>query len=392
MKAYKYRIYPTKEQAKAVDETMEKCRLLYNELLALKKETYKKDGVDLSRKDLYKQVKGNREIYSQASQNVADRINKAYQNFFTRIKRGEKKKGFPRFKNYETYNSITLPQITNTKNIGKKTYFPKIGWLNTKYHRQITGVAKTLTVKKTKSEKYFVTICCKKTTDKPIKTTNKEVGIDLGLNNFVATSEGEFFEHPKPMKQLTETRKKLARRFSKTKKKSNNRNKTRVKLARVDEKIANTRNDFGWKLCQTLIKKYGTIYVEDLNIKGMQKNHYLAKAIADVSLGDFLQKLSYKAESARGQVVKVNPKNTSQKCSECGRIVKKELCIRTHKCPNCSLEIDRDLNAARNILIIGRIGQELPKLKPDGDEATTVGTSQWQALSTKQEASCESWR
>ena len=118
MKAYKYRIYPTKKQANEIDSQIEKSRLLYNKLLALKKDAYKNKGVSLSRKDLYRQVKGNKETHSQVSQNVADRIDKAYKNFFARIKKGERKKGFPRFKKYGTYNSITLPQITNLKNIG----------------------------------------------------------------------------------------------------------------------------------------------------------------------------------------------------------------------------------------------------------------------------------
>ncbi len=127
MKAYKYRIYPTKNQASKIDLQTEKCRQLYNKLLALKKDTYKHKRITLSRKDLYTQVKGNGETHSQVSQNVADRINKAYGNFFARVKRGEKEKGFPRFKKYGNYASITLPQITNPKKIGKKTYFPKIG-------------------------------------------------------------------------------------------------------------------------------------------------------------------------------------------------------------------------------------------------------------------------
>jgi len=193
------------------------------------------------------------------------------------------------------------------------------------------------------------------------------------------------------MKQLSNQRKKLARQFSKTKKRSNNRNKTRTKLARLDEQIANTRNDFGWKLCRKLIEKYGTIYIENLNVKGMVKNHHLAGAITDVSWGDFTNKLFFKAESAGGKVVKVNPKNTSQKCSECGEIVKKTLAVRTHKCPYCGLEIDRDINAARNILSIGKIGQELPKYKLVGDKATTDGISPKQALSMNQESPCNSW-
>ena len=376
MKAYKYRIYPTKEQATLIDETIEKCRILHNELLALKKDGYKKSGIGLSRKDLYRQVKGNKEMHSQVSQNVADKLDKSFRNFFRRVKQVVRKKGFPRFKKYGTYNSITLPQIINSEKIGKKTFFPKIGWLNTRYHREITGTPKTLTIKKAKSGKYFIVACCEGAIDTPIKTTDKEIGIDLGLNHFVTTSEGEFFDHPKPMKQLAEKRKKKAKRFSKTKKRGKNRNKARVRLARLDEKIANTRNDFGWKLCRILIEKYGAFFVEDLNIKRMQKNHHLAGAITDVSWNSFLEKLSYNAESAGGKVVKVNPKNTSQMCSSCSKIVKKTLAVRIHECSNCGLKIDRDINAARNILTLGKIGQGLPESTPVGDEAPTIGTRQ----------------
>jgi len=386
MKAYKYRTYPTKEQATAIDLQIEQCRQLYNELLSLKKEAYKKDKTSLTRFDLIKKTKGkNKEAYSQVSQNVADRINKAYRNFFARVKRGEKEKGFPRFKKYGKYASISLPQIVNQKKIGKKTHFPKIGWLNTKYHRPITGIPKTLTIKKAKSEKYFITISCANPTTERLKHGKREVGIDLGLNHFVTTSEGEFFDHPKPMKTITKKRKLLAKQFSKTKKKSNNRNKARIKLAKLDEKVSNIRNDFGWKLCRQLIEKYKTIYIENLNVKGMVKNHYLAGAITDVSWTDFTNKLSYKAESAGGKVVKVNPKNTSQKCSGCGKIAKKTLATRTHKCTNCGLKIDRDINASINILTIGKIGLEQPKYKPERDEATTDGISPKQALSMKQE-------
>lgn len=392
MKAYKYRIYPTKMQAMAIDKTIEACRQLYNELLAQKKDTYEKDGTKLSRKNLYSQVKGNKELHSQVSQNVADRVDKAYRNFFARVKRGERKKGFPRFKKYHrACGSITLPQITNQKKISKKTYFPKIGWLNVKYHRPITGTPKMLTIKKAQSGKYFATICCEDATNEPIKTTSKEIGIDLGLNHFAATSDGEFFEHPKPLKVLATKRKQLARQFGKTKKRSNNRTKASMKLARLDEKIANIRNDFGWKLCQMLIRKYGTIYAEDLNIKGMQKNHHLAGAITDVSWADFLQKLSYKAESAGGKVVKVNPRNTSQICSECGEIVEKNLDIRTHNCSYCHLEIDRDTNAARNILTIGKIGLEQPKSSLKEMKPLSLAKAIRQASSMKQEAPCGSW-
>ncbi len=384
MKTYKYRVYPTKKQASEIDLQIEKCRLLYNKLLALKKDAYKNKSVRLSRKDLYRRVKGNKEMYSQVSQNVADRIDKAYKNFFARIKRDERKKGFPRFKKYGTYNSITLPQITKPKNIGKKTRFPKIGWLNIKYHRVLQGTPKIMTIKKAKSGKYFVTIFCDNMPKEKITVGNGEVGIDFGLNHFITTSNSEFFDHPKPLGKMSEKRKVLAKKFSKTKKKSNNRNKARVKLAIMDEQIANTRNDFGWKLCRKLIEKYGTIYIENLNVKGMLKNHYLAREITDVSWSDFTSKLFFKAESAGGKIVKMNPKNTSQKCSGCGEIVRKTLTMRIHKCHHCSLEIDRDINAAQNILITG-IGLEQPKSTPVGDETSTDGISPKQVLPMKQE-------
>jgi putative transposase len=386
MKAYKYRAYPTKKQAIAIDKNIEQCRQLYNELLSLKKEAYEKNKKSLTRFDLIKKTKGkNKEAHSQVSQNVADRIDKAYKNFFARIKRGEKEKGFPRFKKYGVYSSITLPQITNSNKIGKKTYFPKIGWLNVKYHRPITGTPKTLTIKKAKSGKYFITASCDGATREKIKLGKDTIGIDLGLNHFVATSDGEFFDHPKPMKNISKKRKALARMFSKTKKRSNNRNKARIRLAKLDEKIADTRNDFGWKLCKTLIQKYKTVYIEDLNTRGMAQNHRLAGAITDVSWADFTNKLIYKAESAGGKVVKINPKNTSQMCSGCGAITKKTLATRTHNCPKCGLKTDRDTNAAQNILITG-IGLEQPKYKPEGDEANTDGASLKQASPMKQEA------
>jgi len=356
-KTYKYRMYPSKAQGKAIDETIEKCRQLYNELLALKKDAFKQKGVNLCRKDLYGQAKGIEGIHSQVAQNVADRIDKAFKNFFRRANQNGRKKGFPRFKKYGVYRSITFPQIIRPEHIGKKVRFSKIGWINTKYHREIEGTPKTMTIKKAKSGKYFLTVYCDNVSSELVRASDKEVGIDLGLNHFIATSDGGFFEHPKPLKKLSKKRKTLARCFSKTKKKGKNREKARTRLARMDEKIVNVRNDFGWKLSNLLIKKYEAIYVESLDVKGMQENHYLAGAISDVSWSDFLRKLSFKAESAGRQVLRVDPRNTSQVCSKCNEEVKKSLSVRIHKCPYCGLEMDRDVNAACNILKRATAGQ-----------------------------------
>ena len=178
MKAYKYRVYPSKAQAIEINEQIEFCRKIYNHLLALKKLAYKEFRADLNRKHLYSEIKGKTKTHSQVIQNTADRLDKGFKNFFRRVKAHEKEKGFPRFKKFGSYSSLTLPQITNQENINKKTYFPKIGWINTKYHRPITGTAKTLTIKKAKSNKYFDTVVCNNTEKTNKTTTNKEVGLD----------------------------------------------------------------------------------------------------------------------------------------------------------------------------------------------------------------------
>ncbi|MCD6230230.1 MAG: transposase [Candidatus Diapherotrites archaeon] len=401
MKAYRYRVYPSKAQATEIDKQIEFCRKTFNELLALKKLAHNQYNANLGRKHLYSEVKGTKETHSQVVQNVADRVDKGFRNFFRRVKENARKKGFPRYKKFGANRSITMPQVNNPENIGKKTFFPKVGWLNTKYHREITGNAKTLTIKKAKTGKYFATVVCANPTDNKKTTTDKEVGLDLGLNYFIATSDNEFVEHPKPLKYFAKKRKRLNRNFSKTMKQSKNRNKKRVKIAVVDERIINIRDDFAWKLSNDLVKRYGFICVEDLNIKNMVKNHCLAKSINDVSWGNFLEKLGYVAESAGGRVVKlqnpagfcniqkslvsesVNPRNTSQRCSNCGEIVKKSLAVRTHKC-NCGLVLDRDTNASLNIL---KLGQELSESKPVGDNTSTVCcTSKQQVFSMNQEA------
>jgi len=204
-----------------------------------------------------------------------------------------------------------------------------------------------------------------------LQVSQEKIGVDLGLNHFIATSNGEMFVHPKPLKSLTTKRRKLARNLSKKSKKSKNKEKVRLRLARTDERISNIRDNFSWQVCNSLLRKYGTFYVENLNIKAMQKNRHLSKSIADVSWNSFLLKLSYKAESAGRTVMKVNPRNTSQECSKCGKIVKKSLSTRIHHCLQCGLKIDRDINAARNILSRGKIGREPSDSMPVGDGTST---------------------
>ncbi|MBI4167646.1 MAG: IS200/IS605 family element transposase accessory protein TnpB [Candidatus Aenigmarchaeota archaeon] len=355
MRAFRYRLYPSKMQTKTIDMAIENCRQLYNQMLSLKVEKYKDDKTSLKRNDLYSLVKGNRLMYSQVSQNVGERVSSVFNHFF------KTKGGFPRFKKYGRYRSITYPQAKE-KWIGNKLRLPMIGDISMKYHRPVEGKPKTMTVKKMPSGKYFATICCETTREKTVdRFLDKKIGIDLGLNHFIATSDGRFFEHPKPLKKLEEKRKLLSKRLSR-KQGTFNKGKARVKLARLYERITYIRQDYSWKLVNYLTRNYGTVFFEDLRIKNMLKNHSLAKSIADVSWGDFVQKLLFKAESAGTKAIKVNPRNTSQICSNCGKMNTMALSDRVYKC-GCGLFVDRDYNSAMVILLRG-IGSERSESTP----------------------------
>jgi putative transposase len=211
------------------------------------------------------------------------------------------------------------------------------------------------------SGKWFAVFSCKihfESEEKP----NGAVGIDVGLHHFAVLSDGQTIENPGKLRKSESKLARVQRQLSRKSKKSRNREKVRIKVARLHEKVTNQRNDFLHKLSRKLADSYSTIVVEDLQIPNMVQNHNLAKSIADASWGRFLQFLSYKAEEAGGRVIKVNPKDTTQICSGCGLKVPKTLSERTHLCPRCGLQMDRDLNASRNILL--KIPQELRKYTP----------------------------
>jgi putative transposase len=269
------------------------------------------------------------------------------------------KAGFPRFKKYGRYKSITYPQ-SGFKIEGKKLRLSKIGLVNIKLHRPVQGVVKTLTIKRMSSGKWFAIFSCK-ITFKPKEKPNGAVGIDVGLHSFAVLSDRQVVENPQKYRKSEKKLAVLQRRFSRKKQKSGNREKARIKVAQLHEKIANQRNDFLHKTSRKIADSYSTVFVEDLQIPNMMRNHKLAKSIADASWGRFIQMLFYKAEEAGGKVVKVEPQGTTQKCSRCGLKVPKTLTDRIHACPRCGLEMDRDLNASRNIL---KIPQELREFTP----------------------------
>lgn len=355
LKTYRYRIYPNNRQKQIIDQTIELCRYLYNCGLEHRILAYRQRRASVYAYQQINELPGIKEvfpdyknIYSQVLQDVLRRLDKTFSSFFRRVKSGEKP-GFPRYKGENRYHSFTYPQPQeNMIPANGKVYLPKIGKVIIKLHREIPGNIKTVTVTR-RNGKYYACFTVE-VESVLLPKTGRTVGIDVGVSAFVATSDGLLVQSPQTYRKAEKSLKTLQREVSRRKKGSNRRRKSVQKLASVHEKIANQRKDIAHKTARYLVNNYDLIAHEDLQIKNMVKNHHLAKSIQDSGWGMFFDILAYKAEEAGKQVVKVNPHNTSQICSGCGHIVKKTLAVRIHKCPHCGLELDRDINAARNIL------------------------------------------
>lgn len=352
-KAYKFRLYPTKEQQVQIQFTLERCRLLYNRLLEERRIAYETNKTTLNYYDQAntfnerkKHIPVLKQVHSQVLQDVAKRLDKAFQAFFRRVKSGETP-GYPRFKSVGRYDSFTYPQGGYLLN-GNKLKLSKIGEVKIKLHRQPQGEIKTCTII-VKNGKYYTCLSCE-TEPMPLPACDDAVGIDLGVKHLAITSDEEFYEHPKFFRESERKLKRKQRVVSRKKKGSNRRRKAIRELAKLHEHIANQRKDNAHKVSRKLVNQYGLIAFENLNVQGMVKNHHLAKSIADASWNQLVQYTTYKAEEAGRRVVLVDPKNTSQLCSNCGEVVPKKLSERIHRCEHCGYVQDRDINAAKNIL------------------------------------------
>ncbi len=353
IKTFKYRIYPNTEQEQKLSSTLSLCCELYNACLEERQEAYRLQHKTLSKYDQINELKEMKMVddrftlvYAQVLQDVVFRVDKAYQGFFRRIKEGIKP-GFPRFKSSYRYDSITYPQAGFSV-VGNKLNLSKIGEIKIKLHRPIEGIIKQLQLKRKASGwyAYFVVDVA----SSYLLQAGKSVGIDMGIESFLTTSDGEFIGNPKFLRHEEKRLRRKQRQLSRCQKKSHRRKKIIKELGKQHEHIANKRRDFAFKVVKKLVSTYDKIVIEDLKITNMVKNHHLAKSISDVAWGMFFDILSGKAEEAGRKVIKVNPKNTSQVCSGCGAIVKKDLSVRWHNCPACGLSIHRDINAAINIL------------------------------------------
>ena len=353
LKSYKYKIKPTEEQKVLLNKHFGSIRFIYNHFLNERKDEYEnnnntlnyydnaKDLTTLKKTDEYGWLN---EINSQSLQDSLKNLESSYKNFF------KFKKGFPRFKSKHNRNSFKVPQFTKVE--GNYLRIPKFKEpIKIIKHRDFNGTIKQCTLSKTPTNEYFVSILVE-TTHNKLPKTGKTIGIDLGLKDFVITSEGYKYKNNRYTKTYSKKLKEQQQHLSRKQKGSNRYNKQKLKVAKTHKKITNSRIDNLHKVSTELIKKYDTIILEDLNIKGMVKNRKLSKHISDASWGKFISLLEYKAEWNDKQIVKVDRFFPSSKtCNLCGHINQDlVLFIRKWECPTCKTSLDRDLNTSINIL------------------------------------------
>jgi putative transposase len=334
---------------------------LYNCALEERIRAYEK-GVSLNYNDqanelplLLEELPEYNEVFSQTRQDVLRRLEKAYQAFFRRVKLIGEKAGFPRFRGRHRYDSFTYPQKGFQLRDDGRVYLSPIGKVKVKLHRPIVGKIKTCSVKR-EVDQWFVVFSCDIPESLIVKETDwsNDVGIDVGLTTFAVTSDEEYIANPKYFKHSQDKLAKAQRSLTTKKRGSKRRKKQRALVAKCHRKVKRQRDDFQHKTARRLVDKYDVIYMEKLVIKNMVRNKLYSKGISDVAWGQFANFVGYKAEEAGKRLIFVDPRGTTQRCSQCGTVVKKEIQDRWHCCPNCGFQADRDFNASLEIKRLGR--------------------------------------
>jgi putative transposase len=401
LKSFKYRLYPTKRQQRLLSEQLEELRWLWNTLLAERKQAWEEQQETIDYYDQKAELPslkadvrpGLKQVHSQVAQDVALRLKKAMDAFFRRLKAGENP-GFPRFRSKGRYNSLTYPQWENGVRVsasGKRLLLSKVGDVKMVFHRSLEGIPKTATIRRTATGKWYVTISCDWEST-PLAPSGNAVGIDLGLKTFAALSTGDNIENPRFFRVEEESLARAQRQHqlaldahkairagvtervqqahselgetdlwqavsqdAEERAAWNQRQKRGKVVARTHERARWKREDFAHQHSRSLVNAFDLIAMEDLSIASMVQKGRLAKSIHDAAWSQFRQLIACKAAWADRRYIAVNPAHTSQDCSGCGNR-KSDLTLsdRVYRCVCCGLVIDRDLNASRNILAVGR--------------------------------------
>ena len=357
-KAYKYRIYPNKEQQELINKHIGCCRYVYNLCLEKKINAYKTSKKSISSFELIKllpslkkeqETSFLKEVNSLSLQAAIRNLDSAYQRFF------KEKKGFPKFKSKRNARqSFQIVQNTTVDFDEKKVYIPKFKkGIKCRFHRFFDGNIKTSTITRTSTDRYYISILVELDEDKPEKKPideSKAVGIDLGIKTFATLSNGKEIPNPKNLRNAIAKLKRLQRSLSKKAKGSNNREKERHILACQYERVTNRRNDFLEKVTHQLVTRYDTICLETLSTRNMMKNHHLAQYLSDIAIGKFNELIEEKAEWYGANILRIGRFEPSSKTCSCGYVYKDlKLSQRVWTCPNCGRRNQRDLLAANNI-------------------------------------------
>jgi len=365
IRVYRYRLSPTRAQDAALRKTCGMLRELYNAALQEKRDAYAKTGKSPG---CYRQQKELVEVravrpefaalHTHLLQDALTRLDRAYKAFFRRCKNGEKP-GFPRFKGRGRYTSFTFKDAANgcgAKMVAgeKRVRLTGIGKVKIKLHRPYEGTLKQVTVSLDGDGHWYACLACDDLPTKPLPSTGKSVGIDVGLTTFATFSDDRpSVQNPRPLRTAQASVARAQRVVSKRKRGSKRRRKAVAILAKQHAHVRNARRDFHHKTARSIVRDYDSISVEKLNVKGLARS-MLAKSVADVGWGQFLSILAAKAEEAGREYNEANPAGTTVNCSACGEAVPKSLWTRVHDCPRCGLVLCRDKNAARNIERLGR--------------------------------------